>query len=299
MIRLTFYALAPLFMLLFLACFASVLAYGLLRFTGDVLPLNKVVSKITLLLLLLSIFPLKKILKFSWSDLGFAPRTVFFKQMGQGLMLALATLLPVLLTLYLLDVHIWDTSRNWTMGKIAGKIGLALFFAMLIALGEEILFRGLLMTGLRRKMPLIAAVGISSFYYAALHFLNSYTQVPFEQQTIATGLLMVADAFANWFNPLFVSALISLFVVGVFLAVIRNRTPQSLGLCIGCHAGWVWQIKVSNDLFNINPQTDYLYLVSTYNGVVGPLVSIWLVLAMLVYCRQRPVSDRCHYAKTA
>lgn len=288
------YTLLPLVLLASLAAFASVLGYGLLRITGEFMPFNKVIGKITLLLLLLSILPLKKILKFSWSDLGFAPRPLFFKQIGQGLLLAFITLLPVMLTLYLLEVHVWDDTRSWTAGKIAGKIGLALFFAMLIALGEEILFRGLLMTSLRRKMPLIAAVGISSFYYAALHFLNSYTQVPFEQQTISTGLLMVADAFANWFNPLFVSALISLFVVGVFLAVIRSRSPQSVGLCIGCHAGWVWQIKVSNDLFNINIHSDYLYLVSPYNGVVGPLVSVWLVLAMLAYSQMRLVSDRSH-----
>jgi hypothetical protein len=279
------YALSPLAILLVTAFLASVLGYGLLRISGDILPLAKVISKITLILLLLSILPLKKYLQFSWADLGFAPKQIFFKQVGQGLALALLTLLPVLLTLYWLDVHVWDDNRNWTPGKIAEKVGLGLFFAMLIAFGEEMLFRGLLLGGLRRKMPVIAAVTISAIYYAALHFLKSKSQIAYADLTPGSGLTLMAEAFANWFNPAIRSAALALFVVGVFLAILRTWMPQSLGLCIGCHAGWVWQIKVSRDLFNVNLQADSLFLVNTYyDGVVGPLVSGWLLLALIVCC---------------
>ncbi|MDD1622333.1 MAG: CPBP family intramembrane metalloprotease domain-containing protein, partial [Methylococcaceae bacterium] len=97
MIRLTAYALLPLALLVTLAACASLLGYGLLYQAGDVLPLAKLISKTTLVLLILSIFPLKKVLRLGWSDLGYAPSRVFFKQMGWGLLLALATLLPVLL----------------------------------------------------------------------------------------------------------------------------------------------------------------------------------------------------------
>lgn len=276
-------ALLPLVLLLALAGIASVFGYGVLHLVGDVLPLAKVISKTTLVLLLISIFPLKHILKLNWSDLGFAPPAHFFKQMGQGLLLALATLLPVLLVLYLLDVHVWDQARTWTIGKIFAKIGLGLFLAMLIAIGEEILFRGLLFGSLRRQLPVFAAVVISSFYYAALHFLKSKTQIPYDQQSFVSGFELMAEAFANWLNPNIISALIALFMVGVFLAVLRSRVPQSLGLCIGCHAGWVWQIKVIKDLCNVNPESDYLYLVSAYDGVVGPLVSVWLAIAAVIW----------------
>ncbi|MDT4290005.1 CPBP family glutamic-type intramembrane protease [Methylomonas sp. MO1] len=284
MIRWFVYALVPLLILVIAAMIASMLGYGLLWLAGDVLPLAKVISKITLVLLLLSIFPLKNYLQFTWADFGFAPKTIFFKQMAQGLALGLLTLLPVLLTLYWLDVHVWDDTRHWTAGKIAEKIGLGLFFAMLIAVGEEILFRGLLLGGLRRKMSIMAAVIISSIYYAGLHFLKSKTQFVYVDLTPSSGLKLMAEAFANWLNPAILSALLALFVVGVFLAILRSRLPQSLGLCIGCHAAWVWQIKVSRDLFNINLQADSLFLVNTYyDGVVGPLVSSWLVSALIVY----------------
>lgn len=280
-------ALFPLAWLLLLAACASVLGFGLLQLFGDVLPMHKTISKLTLILLLLGVFPLRKILRLSWSDLGFAPPALFFKQMGQGLLLALLTLLPVLLTLYALDVHVWDESRHWSAGKIAGRIGLGLFLSLLIGVGEELLFRGLLLSSLRRKLPVLAAIAISSLYYAALHFLKSKTQVPYEEQTIGSGFALMAEAFANWLNPRIVSALIALFVVGAFLAVLRTYVPQSLGLCIGCHAGWVWQIKLSKDLCNVNPQSDFLYLVSSYDGVVGPLVSVWLSIALVLWVTLR------------
>jgi membrane protease YdiL (CAAX protease family) len=273
-------ALAPLAVLMALASLASLLGFGLLQLTGDVLPLAKVISKLTLIMLLLGMFPLRKILQLSWQDLGFVAPGVFFRQMGQGVLLGVATLLPVLLTLYWLDVHIWDQGHAWTIGKLMGKAGLALFLALLIALGEEIVFRGLLFSVLRRKLPGVAAIAISSFYYAALHFLKTKTNIPADQQTLGSGFKLMLEAFANWFNPNIISALVALFVVGVFLALLRSRVPQSLGLCIGCHAGWVWQIKLSKDLCDVNPVSDYLFLVSAYDGVVGPLVSIWLSTAI-------------------
>ncbi len=283
MIRLIAYALLPLALLVTLAACASLLGFCILQLTGDILPLAKIVSKATLVLLLLSIFPLKKILRLSWSDLGFAPHKVFFRQLGLGLLLGLITLLPVLLTLVALDVHVWDEGHRWTATKVAKKIGLALLFSLLIGVGEETLFRGLLLTGLRRRFSVFAAIALSSLYFAALHFLKSKTPITYSEMTITSGFRLMTEAFANWLNSEIIGALIALFVVGVFLAIIRSRIPQSLGLCIGCHAGWVWQIKVSKDLFNVNPEADYLYLVSGYDGVVGPLVSVWLILALLAF----------------
>lgn len=276
------YVLTPLLVLLALVVGSSLLSYGILRLTGDVLPLAKLISKATLVLLLLSIFPFKRYLRLSWADLGFAPAAVFFRQLGFGLLLGLVTLLPVLLTLYALDVQIWDDGRTWSSGKLIWKIAVALFLSLLIGLGEEVLFRGLLLSGLRRKLPLLAAVVISSLYFALLHFLKSKTQIPYDQQAPASGLFLAVEAFGNWLNPEIIDALIALFMVGAFLAVVRVSIPNSLGWCMGCHAGWVWQIKLTKDLFNVNPQSEYLYWVSGYDGVVGPLVAVWLAIAIAI-----------------
>ncbi|MCQ8106153.1 CPBP family intramembrane metalloprotease [Methylomonas sp. SURF-2] len=273
--------LAPPALIVLLSALASLLGFGLLQLAGDLLPLHKVISKLTLILLILSIFPLRTALRLSWTDLGFAPAPKFFKQMGQGLLFAVLTLAPVLLLLYALDVHVWDSSRSWTFGKVLEKAAISLFLALLIGVVEEMLFRGLLLSALRRHMPLLAAIGVSAFYYAALHFFKSQTHIPYAEQTLGSGFRLMAEAFVNWLDPVYLSALLALFVVGVFLAVLRTRVPQSLGLCVGCHAGWVWQIKFSKDLCNLNPLSEYLYLVNTaYDGVVGPLVGAWLAMAV-------------------
>ncbi len=284
--------LAPVAFILLLATLASLLGFGLLRLTGDVFPLHKAISKLTLVLLLLSIFPLRKMLRFSWSDLGFTRAPMFFKQIGQGLLFALLTLAPVLALLYALDVLVEDGTKIWTPLQLLEKTAISLFLALLIGVGEEMLFRGLLLGLLRRHLPLFAAIGISAFYYAVLHFFKSHTQIPYEQQTMASGFELMSEAFVNWLDPQYFSALLALFVVGSFLAVLRSRAPQSLGLCIGCHAGWVWQIKLSKSFCNVNPQSDYLYLINIhYDGVIGPLVSVWLAIAMLLYLMYKPVAE--------
>lgn len=285
MIRWLSALLIPLSVLVVLAGLASVLSFVFLQLAGDIFPLAKLLSKATLVLLLISVFPFRKILKLSWQDLGFSPTKTFFRQIGLGLLLGLLTLAPVLLLLYASDVHVWDQGKTWTWAKILQKIGLGLFFALLIGVGEELLFRGLLLSYLRRQLPLMLAVAISALFYAALHFLKSKSVIPFAQQNLGSGFELMQEAFANWLNPQIVTAFIGLFVVGVFLALLRSRLPDSLGFCIGCHAGWVWLIKVSKDFCNVNPQSDYLYLVSSYDGVVGPLVSAWLSLALLAWVR--------------
>ncbi len=273
--------LAPLAVLLFLAALATLLSFGFLQLAGDILPLAKLVGKVTLVLLLISVFPLRKFLQLRWQDFGFSRPKLFFRQIGLGLLLGLMTLSPVLVALYALDVHVWDQNKTWSGVKILQKMGIGLYLALLIAVGEELLFRGLLLSYLRRKLPLLLAIAMSSLFYAALHFLKSKTQIPYDQQTLVSSFELLKEAFANWLNPDICSALISLFVVGLFLALLRSHVPQSLGLCIGCHAGWVWLIKVSKDFCNVNPLSDYLYLVSSYDGVVGPLVSVWLTMAIL------------------
>jgi hypothetical protein len=40
---------------------------------------------------------------------------------------------------------------------------------------------------------------------------------------------------------------------------------------------------MNGSLFNTDYNSEYLYLVSSYNHVVGPLVTVWLSLAIISY----------------
>ena len=284
LIKTIYYALVPLFILLFFAALSAVLSYIFLMIAGDVISMRKIVSKGAQIFLLLSIFPLRHYLKLTWSDIGFAAKSVFFKQIAYGLVLGVITLLPVMFVLYALDISVIDQSKEWTAAKLAIKVSLALLLALLISFGEEPLFSGILLAGLRKKMMVGLAAFLTATYYAAFHFVKTKTRIPYEELSITSGFELMVEAFANVLNPEITSAFIALLVVGLFLATIRTQFKDSIGICIGCHAAWVWQIKMGKAFFDTNPESEYYFLVSDYyDGIIGPLVSVWLSLGIVAY----------------
>ena len=266
-----------------LACLLGYIIYVIAVTLGDPPPLRKIISKTTLALLVLSIFPLTAYRKMDKTTLGFAPTAWFLKQLLQGFVLGGSTLLPVFVVLFALDIQVLDTSQPWTAVWLLKKTSVSLLLALLISWLEEPLFRGLVLMGLARRLSRAAAIVTSAFYYATLHFLDSKTEPPAQDINLLSGFKLLAEAFANLCNPAIYPAFAALLMVGIFLGVLRTQRQTSLGLCIGCHTAWVWQIKMSKALANSNPDADYFYLVSPYDGVVGYLVAAWLLLVLAGY----------------
>ncbi|MDD5273308.1 MAG: CPBP family glutamic-type intramembrane protease, partial [Methylovulum sp.] len=197
--------------------------------------------------------------------------------------LGLATLLPVFIVLTVLKINILDESQAWTLAWFLEKASVSVLLSLLISLIEEPLFRGILLASLLKKLPVTAAVVISAAYYACLHFIKSTHDIPVSALTLTSTFGLLAEAFANVFNPDILSAFLALLMVGVFLGLLRTGREASLGLCIGCHTCWVWLIKMNKTLFNTDFNADYAFLVSRYDGVIGPLVTVWLLTAVLGY----------------
>jgi membrane protease YdiL (CAAX protease family) len=289
MMKRIFYALIPLAILLAFSVLACVLGYFLIQLVGDRFSLSKVISKTTLFFLVLSIFPAMAWLKISRRGLGFASGKKLLKQIPQGFALGLLTLLPVLLVEYQLGIHTFDQAKHWTGLLIFQKMGLALLLSLLISFIEEPLFRGLLITALGRKMPLSVAIAVSALYYASLHFLRSHSQIPNDQVSLSSGFALLAEAFGNLFNPSNFPDWLALLMVGIFLGLVRTRSSATLGLCIGCHSAWVWQIKMSKTLFNTHHNSEYGFLVGYYDGMIGWLVAGWLASFLLAYWAYRRI----------
>ena len=277
------YSIAPLLVLLTAALLGCIAGYFIMLAIEGQFPLSKIITKSTQLFLVLSIFPAMAYLKFNKRDLGFAERKVFFKQVFQGFGLGFVTLMPVFIVQYALGINVIDQTQQWTTDLLAEKIIISLLLALLISMVEEPIFRGILFAGLKKKLPVIAAVLLSSTYYAALHFLNSKTEIPFQQVQLLSGFTLLGEAFANLLNPDNQSAFLALLMVGIFLGILRLQVKDGLGLCIGCHTCWVWQIKMNKSLFDTDFNSEYSYLVSRHDGVVGPLVTGWLSLAIIAY----------------
>lgn len=282
-LRVVFYALVPLLVLFAAISVSCILAFFIIKGIGDVVPFQKIISKSTQLLLILSIFPAMKLLNIDKEQLGFAARPVFLKQLLQGFGLGLLTLLPIFIVLYVLKINVLDTTHLWTVKLVLAKLAYTLLLALIISLIEEPLFRGILLTGLSKKIPVALAIVVSAVYYSALHFLDNNVVIAAQDVHFLTGFKLLKGAFVNVFNPMMFSSFVSLMMVGIFLGIVRTQVKTSLGLCIGCHACWVWQIKMSKSLFDTNLWSDYIYLVGSYDAIVGPLVTGWLALEIVRY----------------
>ncbi len=250
---------------------------------GDVLSIERIVNKGTQLFLVLSIFPLMSLLKLHCEDIGFTGKSVFLRQLGQGIVVGIAVLAPVILLLNYLHIRELDHSKIWTATTLLMTLAGSLAAALIISLIEEPLFRGLLLTAMYRRLGLVAGIIISSCYYAGLHFLKTDLDVPYADLQWFSAFELVFDAFGNLFKMQNLPSFPALFMVGVFLCVARLKAGLGLGFCIGCHTGWVFLIKLTKSMTMVNVNAGYFFLVSHYDGVIGPLVTLWLILAVAGY----------------
>lgn len=276
-------SLVPLLMLLFFSIIACFIGYGIFILLDGAAQLSRIISRATQVLLILSIYPVMRYLSISAKNIGFVAFKPFLKQMAGGIILGIVTLLPVLLLSYALDIIVIDEGRIWTYEKIAGSLLVTLLLALLISLLEEPMFRGILISAYLKRIGITATILLSSFYYALLHFIKTKTIIPVEQASFVDSFRLLAEAFQNLLNPEHLGAFGALLMVGIFLAIMRTRLQLSLAWCIGCHAAWVWQIKMAHKITDVNHASDLLYLISPYDGVIGPMVAIWLMLVICAY----------------
>ena len=286
------YALVPALVLLLALFVATVLSYFIVHFFSDAVPLRQLISRITQGLLVLSIFPFISYLKINKQDFGYAPLSVFFKQLVLGFGIGFIVLIPVFLALYFLKIIVINKAQTWGWGIMLTTLSINLGLALLIALVEESLFRGLLWSSLSKKLPAIMAVILGAIYFAGLHFLTTKTNLPTSTLTIWSGFGLWPEAFSNVISSKNASGLIALLMVGIFLALLRTQYSVSLGVCIGCHCCWVWQIKTCKKFFYTDFSSPYHDWVSSYDGITGPLVSIWLAVIILLYFTYRYLVDK-------
>ena len=283
MIRNIYYAIVPLLVLFCALLLSCTLGYFIVQGIGDAMPFRQILTRSTQLYLVLSIYPIARYLKISKKEFGFAPSLVFLKQLCQGFGIGFIVLIPIFIVLYAVGINVFDQSEPWTLERLANYMIVTLLVALLISVLEESLFRGIVIVGLLKKLPVIAAILLTSLYYAGLHFLSIKTNLSVPDIHFFSGFVLLGEALANVVNPSNQPAFLALLMVGIFLGVLRTQVETSLGLCIGCHTCWVWQIKMSKKLFNTNYDSDYQYLVSHYDGVIGPLVAAWLLVVVASY----------------
>lgn len=206
------------------------------------------------------------------------PPAPFLTQVGLGLVLGMAMLSALAGALIVLGVRLPAGAAT----EPARLILRALLTGLAVALVEETFFRGAVYGAIRRRSSVATAAGLSSLFYAALHFLDPRPLPEGAEVGWTTGLHLLASDFHRLADPAVLDSFAALFAVGMLLALVRERTG-GIALCIGLHAGWVTVIQAFTKLTDLSPASDLLFLVGSYDHVIGWLALGWVAVIAMLY----------------
>jgi membrane protease YdiL (CAAX protease family) len=142
--------------------------------------------------------------------------------------------------------------------KTLWKAGLGIVGAVLIGVGEETLFRGILLRRLRLDCGRVGGLLLTTALYAGVHALRGGARIAVVGAW--SGWERTASLFAPLADPVVWPGVAGLFALGLVLAWTRLATG-SLWIAIGIHAGWVGVFRVGRLFFDIRRRPEW---------VVGP-----------------------------
>jgi hypothetical protein len=245
-------------------------------------PPRRVMGRLAQLYILLGLWPFLKLLRLdNAAALGFGlPRRRFLLDVAAGWALGVLILTALIWALLALEIRVPDLPQHGLVWLVLEKAVGALVGGLLIGLLEETFFRGALYGAIRRRNGLRAAVVWSAALYALLHFLKPHDLppgVPFDWAGTRAMFAGVFTGVADWRH---LDSMLALFLVGVFLALVRERAGH-IAWGVGLHAGWVFVIQMTRRLTDSDPAAALGFLAGRYDGVIGLLAAAWIgVLAL-------------------
>jgi membrane protease YdiL (CAAX protease family) len=202
-------------------------------------------------------------------------RALVLGWMGGVVILALLSL-----SLWGLGVRLPAPGALDSLARLLGAAVEALAAGLLIAVGEELFFRGAVFSAVRRRGSAVEAMIWSSLLFAVLHFLKPPALGSAYPLEWSMSWALYSGTFAGFSPGVQIDSLLALFLAGLFLATIRERSGH-IGYCIGVHAGWVFVIKLTRLLTDDNQGSPYAFLAGDYDGVIGYLAAVWLGLLLI------------------
>jgi membrane protease YdiL (CAAX protease family) len=172
----------------------------------------------------------------NWQDLGFVRQSRFAWQILRGFALGWASLAAVALLALACGARAFTPAHS--AAEIIRHLLEATWAAVVVAILEELVFRGALFGLLRQAAPWPMAVALSSAVYAAVHFIQKAEMDQPVQWN--SGLALLWQMLSH--PPPLIPAFLTLFVAGSILALTYQRTG-ALYFSIGLHAGWIFWLK--------------------------------------------------------
>ncbi|MEM9481662.1 MAG: CPBP family intramembrane glutamic endopeptidase [Verrucomicrobiota bacterium] len=148
-------------------------------------------------------------------------------------------------------VYVFLGYFNKDFDLTAGKLLQIVAAALVVSLLEEVFFRGIMLGQAVKSFcnEWIALLVISAFF-SAIHFLKPAGSVEIADEDViwTTGFWILGQIFGQFSDIEFLLAeFLTLFAVGWACGIARLRT-QSLWLSMGLHSGWIFGLKLYEDL---------------------------------------------------
>jgi membrane protease YdiL (CAAX protease family) len=190
---------------------------------------------------LVGIWPLVRSCRIdSWKAVGLQYTVDWSRQLGRGFFLGFISLGFVAAAALASGARVWDAHLQ--LSSVAAALAGAIATAIVIALLEEFLFRGVIFGAFRQFNSWFIALGISSAVYAIVHFFEKPAIVPTDVKW-SSGLALLPEMLRGFGNvERLVPAFFVLCLVGAILGTAYQRSG-SLYYSIGLHAGWIFWLK--------------------------------------------------------
>jgi len=185
-------------------------------------------------------------------DIGFR-RRAWARELARGLAIGLAGLAVGLALAVLLGGVV--PALRFPPGKTLRKALLGLGAALAIGVGEEALFRGVVLRRVRRDAGEAVAVVATTLVYAAVHVIRARGGAGALHAW--SGVEQTLGLFAPLASGSALPQVLGLALLGFLLAVARLRSG-ALWLPIGIHAAWVAVFRVGRLLLDIRPTPAWL-----------------------------------------
>lgn len=251
------------------------------------LDFERVASRGVLIVAIILFLAFFKIIGFrNWREIGYSSNQKdFWNDLIKGFGVGLLILSPIVAVLLVTKTRVLDLNWDASLNNISSLLIAALAAGLIIALLEETLFRGAMLTAIQRQSSKWFAIIASSLVYALMHFLQPATHLDASTLNWSSGFIVLKSAFLPIFQPMqIIDSCLALFLAGMLLALIKIRTNK-LAICIGIHMGWVFTIKVFKRVTNSNIYSEYSFLVGSYDKVIGYLAAICIAVAIIVYLK--------------
>jgi membrane protease YdiL (CAAX protease family) len=206
-------------------------------------PFHRVLDRSLLGLALVCLWPLLRNCGVrSWREIGFSRQGRPGWQILKGFAVGWASLAAVALLAMTCGASALILTHSAT--EVFRYLINATLAAVVVAILEEVVFRGALFGILRRAMTWPVALIASSAVYSAVHFIQKAD--PAMPVQWYSGLALLWTMVCH--PPALIPGFLTLFVAGAILALSYQRSG-ALYFSIGLHGGWIFWLKSYHFLF--------------------------------------------------